>query len=78
MENPYKVELIKKQRGGGMDFIVGQYANQNPHLTSDSLSLVLANQALRLFKEYGDKFQTANVLRTISELLFRQGRYQEA
>ena len=78
MENPYKVDLIKKQRGGGMDFIVGQYANQNSHLPSDSLSLVLANQALHLFDEYGDKFQTANVLRTISELLFRQGRYQEA
>ena len=69
-------ELIRKYRGGGMDFIVGQYANTA--IDDDSLSLILAEHSLKLFREYGDRFQTANVLRTKAELLFRKERYSEA
>lgn len=78
MENSENRKLIRANRGGGMDFIVGQYAKSGSAYTEDSLPLLLANKALELFRKYGDRFQTANVLRTKAELLFRQERYTEA
>lgn len=78
LESPIRRELIKNLRGGGMDFIVGQFSSKSPSFTEDSLSLSLANHSLQLFRDYGDRFQTANVLRTKAELLFRQKRYNEA
>lgn len=50
------------------------------HQQNDSLPLplVFARQALHLFKEYDDLFQTACVYRTIGEILFEQGQYDEA
>lgn len=78
MDDPARRELIRNYRGGGLDFVIGQYANTISAFNDDSLSLALANNALKLFREYGDLFQTANVLRTKAELLFRQQRYSEA
>lgn len=78
MEKPGIQELIRNNRGGGMDFIVGQYYDANPSFCEDSLPLKLANHSLNLFRQYNDYFQTANVLRTKAELLFRQQRYEEA
>ena len=78
MENPDRRKLISENRGGGMDFIRGQYATGGKPIDEDSLSLELANSSLKLFRRYGDRFQTANVLRTKAELLFRQERYGEA
>ena len=77
-ESPERRRLIRENRGGGMDFIVGQYAKQDKAFVEDSLPLALANSALELFRRYDDRFQTANVLRTKAELLFRLKRYQEA
>ncbi len=50
------------------------------HQQNDSVSLPLAfaRQALRLFKDYDDLFQTACVYRTLGEILFEQQRYDEA
>ena len=78
MENPDRRRLISENRGGGMDFVRGQYATGGKPIDEDSLSLELANSSLKLFRRYGDRFQTANVLRTKAELLFRQERYGEA
>ena len=76
LESPHNCELIRKHRGGGLDFVVGQYVGSSQSM--DSISLNLVEHSLRLFREYGDLFQTANVLRTKAELLFRKGRYAEA
>ena len=76
LESSEQRELIRKYRGGGMDFIVGQYANAT--IDEDFISLALAEHSLELFREYGDRFQTANVLRTKAELLFRKERFSEA
>lgn len=78
MDNPDKRQCIKEHRGGGMDFIIAQYADARNLYLGDSLSLILVGHALDIFKEYGDCFQIANVLRTKAELLFRQERYAEA
>lgn len=78
LENPGVRERIRLQRGGGLDFVVGRYAASAAMHGEDSVPLALANSALALFRRYGDRFQTANVLRTKAELLFRQGRYREA
>lgn len=78
MEKPSTRAYLRKHRGGGMDFIVGQFAKQSKDFAEDSLALSLAEKSLELFRKYGDSFQTANVLRTKSELLFRQERYMEA
>lgn len=78
LENPGVREWIRLQRGGGLDFVVGQYAASAAMLAEDSVPLALADSSLALFRRYGDRFQTANVLRTKAELLFRQGRYREA
>lgn len=78
MEKPGIQTLIRNNRGGGMDFVVGQYSGMSTSFCEDSLPLALANHSLKLFRLYDDCFQTANVLRTKSELLFRQKRYREA
>ena len=78
LEKPGRQKLIRNNRGGGLDFIVGQYSDPNTSSCEDSLPLSLANHSLKLFRQYDDCFQTANVLRTKSELLFRQKRYEEA
>ena len=78
VETPQQREWFVNQRGGSMDYLVGQYSTINGVASMDSLPLMLANYSLKLFREYGDNFQTANVLRTKAEILFRQQRYQEA
>lgn len=78
MENPSTRRCLSEHRGGGMEFIKGLVANSSTQYSSDSLSYALAQQSLSLFQEYGDRFQTANVLRTKAELLFRQSRYEDA
>lgn len=78
LEKPGIQALVRNNRGGGLDFIVGQYSDPGTTSCEDSLPLRLANHSLKLFRQYNDCFQTANVLRTKAELLFRQKRYEEA
>ena len=78
LEKPGIQALVRNNRGGGLDFIVGQYSDSGTTSCEDSLPLRLANHSLKLFRQYNDCFQTANVLRTKAELLFRQQRYEEA
>jgi hypothetical protein len=54
MENPDRRRLISENRGGGMDFVRGQYATGGKPIDEDSLSLELANSSLKLFRRYGD------------------------
>ena len=42
--------LIRENRGGGMDFIIGQYSKAGNAFTEDSLPLILANSSLELFR----------------------------
>lgn len=76
LESPTHREWIKGMSDGGWDYIIGQYADNV--VSEDSLPLVLVEHSLSLFREYRDRFQIANVLRTKAELLFRQGCYAEA
>lgn len=78
LESPTRRHWIKSAHGGGLDFIIGQYTSGMDEAGEDSLPLILVEHSLDLFREYNDRFQTANVLRTKAELLFRQGRYAEA
>ena len=64
LEKPGIQALLRNNRGGGMDFIVGQYSEPGTTSCEDSLPLRLANHSLKLFRQYNDCFQTANVLRT--------------
>ena len=78
LETPRDRELISTHKGGSLDYIMGRHL---PWMTSpnlDSLSMAMTSHSLEEFRRYGDLFQMANVLRTKSELLFRDGRYQEA
>ena len=61
MEKPGIQTLIRKNRGGGMDFVVGQYSGMTTSFCEDSLPLALANRSLDLFRLYNDSFQMANV-----------------
>lgn len=76
LETTEQRDRIKMMHDGGLDYIIGQYASAN--VSEDSLPLILVEHSLALFRKYNDRFQTANVLRTKAELLFRQGRYVEA
>lgn len=78
LETPMQRDLVKRYRAGELNYIMGQYACAAGDICEDSLSLVLVEYSLSLFREYRDMFQTANVLRTKAELLFRKGRYTEA
>lgn len=44
----------------------------------DDLSLALCQRAIKLFTTYDDMFQMACCYRTMGQLLFSQGRYEEA
>ncbi len=78
LETAAQRDLVKRTHGGVLNYFFGQYASVSGEICEDSLPLLLVEHSLALFREYGDRFQTANVLRTKSELLFRQGRYAEA
>lgn len=78
METPAQRDLIKRSRAGELSYILGQYVRPAGDVCEDSLPLILVEHSLSVFREYRDRFQTANVLRTKAELLFRQGRYAEA
>ena len=79
LDNPYRLKWISKERGGSIDFLVGQYAKKvDDSLSTYSLPLILIDKSLAIFREYGDLFQIANVLRTKAELLFKQKKYDEA
>ncbi len=78
LETPTQRDRIKSMQSGGLNYILGQYTCLLGDVCEDSLSLTLVEHALSLFREYRDRYQTANVLRTKSELLFRRGRYAEA
>lgn len=78
LETPTQRDFVKRSRTGALNYVLGQYASTSGDVCEDSLPLLLVEHSLSLFREYGDRFQTANVLRTKSELLFRQGRYAEA
>ncbi|MBR5467205.1 MAG: DUF5112 domain-containing protein [Bacteroidaceae bacterium] len=79
LDNPKRMEWISKQRGGSIEFLLGQYCKniQNP-IAENSMPLLLIEQSLNIFKNYADLFQTANVLRTRAELFFKHERYPEA
>ncbi len=77
LETPAQRDRIRSVQSGGLNYILGQYA-RSTDVSEDSLSLILVENALLLFRGYHDRFQTANVLRTKAELLFRRGRYAEA
>ena len=78
VETPEQRSWLVNQRGGSMDYLVGQYSTINGVAMMDSLPLMLANYSFKVFSEYGDWFQMANVLRTKAAILFRQQRYQDA
>ncbi len=85
LSTPAQRDMIRSAQSGGVNYILGQYARSFAQVSEDSLPLVeqslpliLVEHALSLFRQYHDRFQTANVLRTKAELLFRQQRYAEA
>ncbi len=78
LETPEQRDVIRSAQSGGLNYILAQYATPFGTTSEDSLSLVLVEHALRLFRSYNDRYQTANVLRTKAELLFRRGQYAQA
>lgn len=78
LEQPSKQKILYEHHGAGMDFISVLYSDKDETTCSDSLSLTLAMHSLELFREYKDRFQIANALRTIAELQFKHFRYHGA
>lgn len=78
LEKPEQKQILQENHGAGIDFICGLYSQEGEAFCVDSLPLTLATRSYELFRQYKDRFQTANVLRTIAEILFRQHRYTEA
>ncbi len=78
LETPAQRDMIRSTQSGGLNYILGQYAGKSGELSEDSLSLTLVEHSLSLFRQYHDRYQTANVLRTKAELLFRRECYAEA
>ena len=79
--NPSYTDAIKHYRSEAYHYIAGQFANKASMLSADSLSalpLSLATQSLHLFYNYKDLFQTACLYRTIGDVYFADGRYQQA
>ncbi|MBR6699647.1 MAG: DUF5112 domain-containing protein [Bacteroidaceae bacterium] len=78
LEKPEQKRILVENHGAGIDFICGLYSHNGEKFCADSLPLTLATRSFELFRQNKDRFQTANALRTIAEILFRQHRYGEA
>lgn len=69
--------LICQERAEAVSYLYGLHAEWRA--TNDSVfSYALANHALYLFRKYKDLFQTACVYRTLGELYFDEGKYQQS
>ena len=78
----FSVNIIKLYRKDAYNYIKNQVLDDNSVTYSyDSISalpLALASKSLHLFVEYKDLFQTACLYRTIGDIYFAGGRYQQA
>ena len=69
--------LISQERADAVSYLYGLHAEWGA--TNDSVfSYALANHALFLFRRYKDLFQTACAYRTLGELYFDDGDYEQS
>lgn len=68
--------LIACERSDAYNLLRFQHAGENGE--DVVLPMAFARRALELFRKYNDLFQTACAYRTIGEVLFEQGDYEEA
>ena len=69
--------LISQERADAVSYLYGLHAEWGA--TNDSVfSYALANHALFLFRKYKDLFQTACAYRTLGELYFDDGDYEQS
>lgn len=74
-------ELLRRNRKDAYSFMVSQHLGYEPPFEMDSIHCVsysLAMRSLSVFRRYKDLYQTACVYRTLGEILFDAGHYEEA
>lgn len=77
------VAILKTKRPEALSILTTQHLSWIPDSVdernaTDYLPEAFANHALHDFTHYGDKFQCACVYRTLGEICFTRGRYEEA
>lgn len=75
------VSVIRQYRRDAYNYIRDQVLNDSTAAADDTpgaLPLALATKSLLLFKQYKDLFQTACLYRTIGDIYFSEGSYQQA
>ena len=81
LDNPDNYAYIVKNRSNSIAFLQNQHKNWHelPEIEEYArLSLVMADRALHLFRDYKDLFQLACAYRTVGEIYFRHGMYNFA
>ncbi len=75
-------EYVRRERTDAYFYLLAQLVgNKAPALAlenSNCLSLDLAHRAMHLFRDYKDLYQTACAYRTIGEIHFCRGEYEQA
>ena len=77
----FSLNVIKQYRRDAYNYIKDQVIDDSIALSDvrpGTLPLALANKSLSLFKQYKDLFQTACLYRTIGDIYFSEGSYQQA
>ena len=75
------VSIVRQYRRDAYNYINDQVLHDSLVIGDDSpctLPLALARKSLGLFKKYKDLFQTACLYRTIGDIYFSEGSYQQA
>ena len=81
LKTDYDRKIIREHFTDAYGLLFGQHFIWLPpdaFFSEGLLPMALANHALSLFQDYGDLFQTACVYRTIGELAFDAGNYEES
>lgn len=81
LDNPETFAYISANRPNSLAFLQNQHKqwHQLPDIEDYArLSLVMADRALHLFRNYKDLFQLACAYRTVGEIYFRHGKYNYA
>ena len=75
LSDSLRYHWIQQNRGASLDYIYGRHIEWG---ANDDLCVALSRHAISLFTSIKDLFQTACAYRTMGEIYFSEGRYDQA
>lgn len=69
---------VEEERSFSFHILQSLHADTLSSFSANTFSLTLAQEAVRIFREYGDIYQTTCAIRTLGDMYFRLGDYSSA